>query len=49
MRILRWLIPCPAKEGAIKPINARFYAREIRVLVFHQKETYAPKLSDGPT
>ncbi len=41
--------PLPVKEGAIKPIITRFYAREIRALVFRHKETYAPKLSDGPT
>ncbi len=36
-----------AKEGAIKPIIAPFYAREIRQLVFKHKKAYAPKQESG--
>jgi hypothetical protein len=38
----------PAKEGAVKPIIARFYARELRGLVFRHKKNYAPKFESGP-
>jgi hypothetical protein len=41
--------PNRAKDGAIKPIIARFYARELRALVFRHKKEYAPKQPDGPT
>lgn len=37
-----------AKEGAIKPIIARFYARELRQLVFKHKKAFAPKHVSGP-
>ncbi len=40
--------PLRAKDGAIKPIIARFYSRETRSLVFRHKKSYAPKLADGP-
>jgi hypothetical protein len=40
--------PLRAKEGAVKPIIARFYARELRALVFRHKKAYAPKHADGP-
>jgi hypothetical protein len=38
----------PAKEGAVKPIIARFYAREMRGLVFRHKKAHAPKYESGP-
>jgi hypothetical protein len=38
----------PAKEGAVKPIIARFYAREMRGLVFRHKKAQAPKYKSGP-
>jgi hypothetical protein len=38
----------PAKEGATKPIIARFHARELRSLVFRHKKQYAPKHATGP-
>jgi hypothetical protein len=38
----------PAKEGTTKPIIARFYARELRSLMFRHKKKYAPKHSTGP-
>ncbi len=34
--------PLHAKEGTTKPIIARFYAREIRALIFWHKKAYAP-------
>ncbi len=37
-----------AKEGAAKPIIARFYAREVRQLVFKHKKVFAPKHESGP-
>jgi hypothetical protein len=41
--------PLRAKDGAIKPIIARFFSREVRSLVFRHKKAYAPKVADGPT
>jgi hypothetical protein len=38
----------PAKEGAVKPIIARFHAREMRSLVFRHKKRFAPKYEAGP-
>jgi hypothetical protein len=38
----------PAKEGATKPIIARFHARELRSLVFRHKKQFAPKHTTGP-
>jgi hypothetical protein len=38
----------PAKEGATKPIIARFHARELRSLVFKHKKQFAPKHAAGP-
>jgi hypothetical protein len=38
----------PAKEGAVKPIIARFHAREMRSLVFRHKKRFAPKFEAGP-
>ncbi len=37
-----------AKEGAVKPIIARFYAREMRDLVFRHRKSYMPKYESGP-
>jgi hypothetical protein len=37
-----------AKEGSPKPIIARFYARELRQLIFKHKKSYAPKHETGP-
>jgi hypothetical protein len=47
--VLEMAHPLRAKEGAIKPIIARFHARELRALVFRHKKEYAPKQPDGPT
>jgi hypothetical protein len=41
--------PLRAKDGAIKPIIVRFFARETRALIFHHKKAYAPKQADGPS
>jgi hypothetical protein len=41
--------PLRAKDGAIKPIIVRFFARETRALIFRYKKAYAPKQADGPT
>jgi hypothetical protein len=41
--------PLRAKDGAIKPIIVRFFARETRSLIFRYKKAYAPKQADGPT
>ncbi len=41
--------PLRAKEGTTKPIIARFYARELRSLIFRHKKAYAPKHTDGPS
>jgi hypothetical protein len=46
--VLEMAHPLRAKEGAVKPIIARFYARELRALVFRHKKAYAPKHADGP-
>jgi hypothetical protein len=35
-------------EGAVKPIIARFYARETRDLGFRHKKSYMPKYESGP-
>ncbi len=37
-----------AKEGAIKPVIARFYERDIRALIFRHKKAFAPKHVAGP-
>jgi FtsZ-binding cell division protein ZapB len=37
-----------AKEGAIKPLIARFRDREVRTLVFRHKKAFAPKHNTGP-
>jgi hypothetical protein len=37
-----------AKEGSTKPVIARFYARDIRSIVFKHKKAYAPKHTAGP-
>jgi len=47
--VLEMAHPLRAKDGAIKPIIARFFLREIRSLVFRHKKAYAPKVADGPT
>jgi hypothetical protein len=47
--VLEMAHPLRSKEGTTKPIIARFYARELRVLVFRHKKAYAPKHTDGPT
>jgi hypothetical protein len=47
--VLEMAHPLRAKDGAIKPIIARFYARELRALVFRHKKEYSPKQPDGPT
>ncbi len=48
-RVLEMAHPLWAQEGAVKPIIARFYAREIRTLVFRPKKAYAPKHKDVPS
>jgi hypothetical protein len=47
--VLEMAHPLRAKDGATKPIIARFHARELRALVFRHKKEHAPKQSDGPT
>jgi hypothetical protein len=47
--IIEMAHPLRAKDGAIKPIIVRFFARETRALVFRHKKTYAPKRADGPS
>jgi hypothetical protein len=47
--VLEMAHPLRAKEGSVKPIIARFFARETRALVFRHKKAYAPKIADGPT
>ncbi len=47
--VLEMAHPLRAKDGAVKPIIARFFSREIRSLVFRHKKAYAPKVADGPT
>jgi hypothetical protein len=47
-RVLEMAHPLWAQEDAVKPIIARFYAREIRTLVFRPKKAYAPKHKDVP-
>jgi hypothetical protein len=37
-----------AKEGTTKPVIARFYARDLRALVFKHKKAHAPKHTSGP-
>jgi hypothetical protein len=37
-----------AKEGAVKPIIARFYSRDLRALIFRHKKAFAPKHATGP-
>jgi hypothetical protein len=37
-----------AKEGAVKPIIARFYSQDLRALIFRHKKAFAPKHATGP-
>jgi hypothetical protein len=48
-RVLEMAHPLWAQDGAVKPIITRFYAREIRTLVFRPKKAYAPKHKDVPS
>jgi hypothetical protein len=47
--VLEMAHPLHAKEGTTKPIIARFYARELRSLIFRHKKAYTPKHTDGPS
>jgi hypothetical protein len=47
--VLEMAHPLRAREGALKPIIARFHAREMRSLVFKHKKAYAPKQEKGPS
>jgi hypothetical protein len=47
--VLEMAHPLRAKDGKTKPIIARFYARELRGLIFRHKKAYAPKLEGGPS
>ncbi len=47
--ILEMAHPLRAREGAVKPIIARLYAREMRALLFKHKKAYAPKHESGPS
>jgi hypothetical protein len=37
-----------AKDGAVEPIIARFYSRDLRALIFCHKKAFAPKHATGP-
>jgi hypothetical protein len=37
-----------AKEGATKPVIARFFSRDLRALIFKHKKAFAPKHAAGP-